>query len=361
MNALIEERFLDFSFDIADRDAFTFRGLMGVEQLEPFLGLVADILNAPQFNSYVHEDERVRAAIGRAMTGGGMGSGMRELNDHLFKGDARFTAGQPMDYLSLSVMEVRHWLQPSLSGGYVETTIVGDLSEEAAVATMSRTLGALKPRAEKKTTATPPKPVVVTAPAGYKRIEFVGEQNTGLVVGTWPITEPMHVRDQAALEVLAKLLEIRVRTELRERLGLAYSPSASFSPYDGFPAFGLIRAQLDCAPTDAGRVAPLVEAIGAKLAAEGVAEGEFMGARGILKSQVKQAFRDNGFLVNMLMRAQERPEEIEEIVSLHGDLTDTVTRDEVNTWAAKILPKKNCRTAAIVPKAFVGFFDGEKE
>ena len=44
MNALIEERFLDFSFDIADRDAFTFRGLMGVEQLEAFRGLVADIL-----------------------------------------------------------------------------------------------------------------------------------------------------------------------------------------------------------------------------------------------------------------------------------------------------------------------------
>jgi hypothetical protein len=102
-------------------------------------------------------------------------------------------------------------------------------------------------------------------------------------------------------------------------------------------------------------VAPLVQEIGAKLAAEGVREGEFIGARGILKSQLRQAFRDNGFLAGVLMRAQERPEELEEIAALHGSMMDTVTRDEVNTWAAKVLPAANCRSASVVPKAFVGF------
>jgi len=37
-----------------------------------------------------------------------------------------------------------------------------------------------------------------------------------------------------------------------------------------------------------------------------VTEGEFVGARGIEKSQLREAFRDNGFLVDALMRAQER-------------------------------------------------------
>ena len=360
LNALIEERFLEFDFNISDRDAFTFRGLMAVEQLETFLGIVADVLQAPVFNSYVHQDERLRAAMGRAMSSVGMRDGMRELNDHLFKGDARFTSGQPLDYLSMSVVDVRRWMEPALARGYVEVSIVGDITEEIAVTTMTRTLGAIPLRAAQKIPAVPPKPVTVTAPAGFTRIEFVGEQNIGLVVGTWPITEAMHVRDQAALEVLAKVLEIRVRTEVRERLGLAYSPSAEFRPYDGFPAFGILRAQIDCGPTDTSRVAALVESIGARVAAGGVTEGEFIGARGILKSQLKQAFRENGFLVGMLMRAQERPQETEEIVGLHGGLMDTVTRDEVNAWAAKVLPKNNCRSAAIVPKAFVGVFEGSK-
>jgi zinc protease len=360
LNALIEERFLEFGFDVADRDAFSFRGMMAVEQLETFLGLVADILHSPKFNSYVHSDQRVQAAIGRASGSVGMQDGLRALTDHLFKGDARFTWGSPLDYMSMSVLDVRKWMEPSLARGYVEVTIVGDVPEAAAVASMSKTLGALKPRAEKKITATPPKPVEITADPGFTRIEFVGEQNVGLVVGTWPVVEPLHVRDQAALELLAKILEIRVRAEVREKLGLAYSPSAEFMPYDGFPSFAVLRTQIDCAPNDTTRVAPLITGIGADLAGKGVSEGEFIGARGILKGQLKQAFRENRFLVNVLMRAQERPEETAEIVTLHNGLMDQITRDDVNKWAAKILPAKNCRSAAIVPKAFVGMFEGAK-
>jgi zinc protease len=259
--------------------------------------------------------------------------------------------------MSMSVLDVRRWMEPALARGYVEVTIVGDVTEQAAVVSMSKTLGALRLRSEKKILSKPPKPVEVTADPGFTRIEFVGEQNVGLVVGTWPVMELLHVRDQAELELLAKVLEIRVRAEVRERLGLAYSPSAEFVPYDGFPTFALVRTQIDCAPNDTTRVAPLITNIGAELAEKGVSEGEFIGARGILKGQLKQAFRENGFLVNVLMRAQERPQETAEIVALHDGLMDQITRDEVNKWAAKILPAKNCRSAAIVPKAFVGMFD----
>lgn len=357
MNALIEERMLEFGFDVSDRDAFTFRGHVAAEELETFLGLVADFLHAPQFNSYVHSDQRLQAAIGRASTSMGMGDGLRALTDHLFKGDARFTWGSPLDYMSMSVLDVKRWMEPSLARGYVEVTIVGDVTEDTAVGTMKRTLGALRPRAERKTTATPPKPVAVTADAGFTRIEFVGEQNVGLVVGSWPVTDALHVRDQAALELLAKVLELRVRTEVRENLGLAYSPSAEFVPYDGFPSFALLRAQIDCAPNDTTRVAPLITSIGAAVAEKGVRMGEFIGARGILKGQLRQAFRENGFLLNALMRAQERPEEVDELVALHGGLMDQISLEEVNKWAAKVLAPTNCRSAAIVPKAFVGMFD----
>jgi zinc protease len=318
---------------------------------------VADILYAPKFNSYVHSDQRVQAAIGRASGSVGMQDGLRALTDHLFKGDARFTWGSPLDYMSMSVVDVRRWMEPSLARGYVEVTIVGDVPEDAAISSMSKTLGALKPRAEKKVTSTPHAPVQITADPGFTRIEFVGEQNVGLVVGTWPVTELLHVRDQATLELLAKILELRVRGEVREKLGLAYSPSAEFVPYDGFPAFAILRTQIDCAPNDTTRVAPLITSIGAALAEKGVNEGEFIGARGILKGQLKQAFRGNSFLVNVLMRAQERPEETAEIVTLHDGLMDQITREDVNKWAAKILPAKNCRSAAIVPKAFVGMFE----
>jgi len=360
LNALIEERFIDFSFDVADRDAFTFRGMMAVEELETYLGIVTDILDAPQFNQFVHQDERLRAAMGRAADSTGLTDGLRGLTDYLFKGDPRFTWGQPLDYISMSVMDVRRWMEAPLARGYVEVTIVGDLTEEAVIKTAARTVGSLATRAAQKTLPTPLKPVKITAPPGSTRIEFVGEQNMGLVVGTWPINDPLSVRDQAALEVLAKLLQLRIRGEVREKLGLAYSPSVEFTSYDGFPGFALLQAQIDCAPNDSSRVAPLVSSIAAEVAKSGVAEGEFIGARGILKSQLRQAFRENSFLASMLMRAQERPGETAEIVALKGGLMDTVTREEVNQWAAKVLPAINCRTAAVVPKAFVGLFEAAR-
>lgn len=357
LNALIEERLLGFSFDIADRDAFTFRGTMAAEQLDVFLGIVADFLNAPQFNSYVYREQRLLAVVGRMSQTMGMGEGMRALTDHLFKGDARFTWGSPKDYLSMSVLDVKRWMEPALSRGYVEVTLVGDIPESTAVASMTNTLGSLKPRAATKTSEMPPKPVTMTAEAGFKRIEFIGEQNMGLVIGAWPLKKELRVRDQAALELLAKILEIRVRTELRENLGLAYSPSAEFQPYDGFAGFSMLRTQVDCAPNDTMRVGPLIEKIGADLAKAGVQEGEFIGARGILKSQIKQAFRDNSFLLSVLMRAQERPEEVQEIIALKAGAMDSLTLEDVNAFAREILVAGNCRTAAIVPKAFVGLFD----
>ncbi|HEX2852058.1 MAG TPA: insulinase family protein [Opitutaceae bacterium] len=360
MSNLIEERLLEFGFDVEDRDAFTFRGAMGVEEIETFLGIVTDILHEPQFSNSAHQDERMRAAMGRIAGSMGIHEGLRELTDHLFKGDPRFTWGSELDYISMGVMDVRRWMQEPLSRGYVEVTIVGDMSEEAVVRSMSRTLGSLGPRAATKEMPETPKPVKVTAAAGFTRIEFVGEQNIGLVVGTWPVGNAQQVRDQAALQLLGKILELRVRTEVREKLGLAYSPSAEFQPYDGFPGFALLQAQIDCAPNDSGKIAPVIEAIGARLATEGVGEGEFIGARGILKSKLRGAFRQNGFLASILMRAQERPEELAEIRALHAGSLDSVTQEDVNKWAARILPASNCRTAAIVPKAFVGMFEGGK-
>ncbi|MBI5768618.1 MAG: insulinase family protein [Verrucomicrobia bacterium] len=358
LQALIAERFMEFGCDVADRDAFTFRGMMAAEQLEPFLAVVADFLHAPQFNQFTMQEQRAQAIFERAGASLGLGEGMRALTNYLFKGDARFTWGNPLDYVALSVVDVRRWMEPSFASGYVEVTIVGDLPEDTVVQTATRTIGALRPRAAQKTTGTPPKPVKVTANFGVERIEFIGEQNMGLVVGTWPVTETIHVQDQCALEVLAKILEIKVRTEVREKLGLAYSPSAEFRAYDGFADFGLVQTTIDCAPRDTAKVAPLVSAIGARLATDGVGEGEFIGARGILKSQLRAAFRDNSFLVNVLMRAQERPEEADEIIALHAGLIDKLTREEVNAWAEKILQPRNCRAAAVVPKAFVGVLDG---
>jgi zinc protease len=352
---LVEDHLLGFDLDVDDFDAFAFQSSMASEKLPVFLGLVTDFLNRPLFERAAHTSQKAQAAIGRIVGGIGMREGMRLLYDRLFKGDARFTSGTFNNYIGQSIVDVRNWLTAPLASGYVEVTIVGDLTEEQVVDIVSRTLGSLAPRPDTKQ-APAPKPVQIAARPGFERIEFVGEQYQGVVIGTWPVDGADSLRDRTALHLLSKILELRVRDSVREKLGFAYSPMAHFEAIGAYPGFGLMQTMIDCAPADTERVAKLVEEIGAQLAAEGVTEGEFIGSRGILIGKIRSAMRDNAFLLRALKRAQEQPDSVQEVLKLRDGMIAAVTRDEVNTWAAKILPANRSRTAAIVPKPFIGIF-----
>ena len=356
LRSIIGEQFLSFNLDVDDYDALTFRGIVGQEKLSSLLGVVTEFLAVPKFGTYVHRNEKLKAAISRASSAIGMQEGMRELTDYLFKGDARFTWGTMVDYLGLSSVDVRRWLHKPLTEGYVEVTIVGDITEADMLAAATRTLGQLGPREAEKPVPKNRKPVKLDAPAGFKRIEFVGERHLAAVVGMWPVTGELTTRDRGALYLLAKILELHIREEIRNNLGMSYSPSASFENYDGFPEFGMLRTMIDCSADETTKIARLVEDIAWEITRKGVDEGEFKGARGILSSRIRRGWMDNGFLLDQLIRAQERPDTVEELLALKAGLVDEITLKEVDAWAKKVLTRRNSRTAAIVPKQFIGIF-----
>ncbi len=358
---IIDQRFLGFSFDLSDNDAFTFRGQVGAPNLEIFLGVATEVIRSPKFNPYAHRDERMRAAMGRSAGAMGFSEGQRDLMDYLFQGDARFMSGTPLDYVSLSVNDVRQWMEEPLTAGYVEVTIVGDLTRDEAVQALARTLGTLGPRAAEKIRSKPPAPVKVAAPAGFKRIEFVGEMNMGMVRGNWPLNAHLDARTNVALQTLSKLLEFRIRTEARDLRGYAYAPSVAFNPFGGFEDFGLMEATVDCTPGDAQAVALVVQDTAAALGTGGASPEEFEAGRNIIRNQLRGGFKNNGFLVNLFKRVQEKPGRLAEIQALHDDLIGQITLEEVNGWARQLLPASNARTAMILPKAFVGIFDGAKQ
>ena len=359
LRKIIAEQFLSFDFNVSDHDAFTFSGITSRDDLTALLGVVTEFLYQPKFGTFIHRSQKRQATMTRASSTVGMQEGMRDLTDHLFKGDARFTNGTFVDYVGLSSLDVKNWLEKPLSEGFVEVTIVGDVDETQALKSMELTMAKLGARAEKKTPRFEPKPVKITAPPGFKRIEFVGESHLAVVRGFWPVMGEITTRDRAELYLLSKILELHVREEIRNNLGLAYSPSAKFEAYDGFPEFSLLTASIDCSQEESSRIARLLEQIASKLSREGIDEGEFQGARGILSSRIRRSWVENGFLLQRLVRAQERPESVEELLAMKAGMVDEITIKEVEKWAKKVLTRRNVRTAAIVPKQFVGIFQSE--
>lgn len=354
---IIEDHVFGIGFDLDENDAFAFRAAAAPDKIEVPLAIMTDFMKRPIFGTFTHREEKIKAVVSNLLGGGGMGDGERQLQNYLFRGDPRFTwVTDAKDYLGLSTRDVRSWLEEPLTRGYLEVTIVGDTTEEAVTQAVARTLGELPRRAERKTLFLPPKPVRISAPPGFRRIEFVGEQHIGQAAGIWPIEEKITVRDQGALLVLTKVLEQHVYREIRSRLGLAYSPSVGLQRFSGFQEFALIHAQVDCDPAEASRVAKLLEDIAVHLATGGLTESEFTGARGTLSSQIRSAIDEPGFLINMIRRAQENPESLEGAIKLKQGLIDEITHEEVNAWAKRILTHENSRTAAIVPKPFIGIF-----
>ena len=356
LRKVIDSEFLAFDFGVDDHDAFTFQGTTEQEKFSAFLGVVTEFLFRPKFGTFVHRSERIKATISRASSAAGMQEGMRDLTDYLFEGDARFTWGNFVDYVGLSSTDVRRWLQEPLGEGYVEVSIVGDITVEAALDLAQRTVGTLAPRADEKRLRGTLKPVKISASPGFKRIEFVGEDHLAMVMGHWPVIGPVDTRDRTALYLLATLLENQIRQQVRNDLGLAYSPTADFQTFAGFTEFSMLVASIDCASDASTKVARMVEDIAVDLSRQGIDEGEFLGARGILSSQVRRSWRDNAFLLRSIMRAQEQPESAEALVALHAGLIDEITKDEVAAWAKKVLTRRNTFMAAIVPKQFIGIF-----
>lgn len=356
IQTFIEEHVMGFSFDVVDHDAFTFRGTTRTDDLEAFFAVVSDYLRAPRFSHDVQQSVKMGAAMGRMSASFGVSDGIRAFQDHLFGNDGRFAWGEPMDYHSLGVSHVRNWLGEALSRGYVEIGLIGDISKERAIDIAGRTFGNLSGREEQKRRIEPA-PVRIAAAPGFERLEFVGETHQAAALGMWPIHRRLTFEERMGMLVVSRVLEQRMRMLFRERLSLAYAPSAQFVSHTEYPEFAYIQAYVDCAPEDSAEIAKALARIADELARDGMTENEFIGAINPVQNHLEQALRTNSMMLDRLLRrAQESTTPIREMRAIRDGAFANLQLEDVNALAAIALPANRARTAAIVPKPFVGIF-----
>ncbi len=349
-----------FSFDVKDHDSFSFRGGFSSYELDTFLGIVTDFLYWPIFTKAAHQSAKMSSAMARMGGASGIGGGLQMLDNYLYRDDARFAWGGPRDYGSLRVSAVENWLKRPLTSGYVEVSLIGDISEEEAIDSVARTLGTLKERAAEKKQLFSDRAVEIKARPGSNRIEFVGEDHLAGAVGIWPVMEELDMESRMAVGVLSKVLGQRLVNVLREELSLTYSPRVDFVPYIEYPKYALIRSFIDCSPTEADRIAEVIAKISSELAEEGITDEELKGAINPMRVDFEQALKTNEYLLDrVLKRAQSHPESVEELLAVKEDVLSSVPLEKVNQFAKSVLKKRNTYTASIVPKPFVGIYQAE--
>jgi len=278
-----------------------------------------------------------------------MGPLLTRFLPEVHSGDQRFGM-PPREVLeSYGLDDAREWIAPQLKDAPIEVTICGDLELEETIEIAARTFGRLPARRAPRDY-----PEHRRAPAprsGVRQTHAIEtEVPKSLVAILLPVADGIDPARRHRLNLLNTVVNDRLRVEVRERLGAAYSPRSSVSANTVHPGVGSLMMQ---AMADPAKVDALIEAClatGDALAKEGVTAGELDRLREPLLRQLRDARRRNGYWMNVLAEAQQRPESLDEARDLDAALR-AIEATELSDLANEYLHRERASILVVNPDA----------
>ena len=175
----------------------------------------------------------------------------------LSDGDPRFTVQDQAAYEALDFAKLASDIGDRLANGAIEVALVGDFDEDAAIAAVAKTLGALPKREDDFQERPEARIRTFTADRSTRVIRHSGEEDQALVRMTWPTRDDSDFAEVMKLEMLERVLRIQLQETLREELGKAYSPSTGSAPSSTYTGYGVmsLAASVDLAEVEETRTA----------------------------------------------------------------------------------------------------------
>ena len=274
-----------------------------------------------------------------------------EVMTFLHGGDTRwgFPAKEVLARRTLD--EVKAWLAPQLSEGYLEVTVVGDTDFETALGSVAATFGALPPRKAEKPDYKKERLVKMPEPKASRDFTFETEIPKAIATIYWP-TEDMNsdIERTRRLMLLAAVLDDRLRVKIREELADTYSPACYHMASDTFTGYGYVVTMIECKPEQAAKLAALSKEIANDLATGTITDDEFERALKPMMAQIEQTRRDNRYWSSTVLRcSQEHPQRLDWARSFVKDITG-IKKADLIPLAKKYLAQDRAIVANIIPQ-----------
>jgi len=347
LELLAAGRKMTFNFNIED-GTFVFEGLTRAEDVADQLYLFAAKLATPRWDAQPFERARASALLSYdSLAGSPEGVINRDLEWLMHGRDPRFATPAP-DALRKATPEGFEQVWSRLLGeGPVEVDVFGDFDRETVVAALSRTFGALPPRAPAH--AGPPFGAFPMANATPLVLNHHGEADQAAAVIAWPTGGGSDALPQSRkLEVLAQLFSNRLLDAMRERLGASYSPYVGSTwPLEGTGGGNLLAfAQLP--PEQVPVFFEEAEKIADDLAASGPTADELARVTEPMRQLLARMQTGHTFWLNQLQGATTDPNRLTWLPSLMTDYT-RVTPEEMRALAARYLGARDGYRIAVLP------------
>jgi len=264
--------------------------------------------------------------------------------------DPRFSLQPKEAFFALDYDGLRAGISDRLASGAIEIALVGDLEEDAAIAAVAATLGALPqrevdflPRTENRTRS-------FTATRGTRVLTHTGEPDQALLQWYWPTTDDSDLGETLRLDLLSRIVRLELTDRLREQLGQAYSPSAGSQPSHYYPGYGvfIISASVAADQVEASRAA--LQGLIVDLRKGPLDTDVLDRARTPFLEEYSNVLKDLNGWIGLAARAQSEPQRLDRFVA-GPQVMRAITPEDIHQAALKYLNPDSAVAFAVLPEA----------
>lgn len=248
---------------------------------------------------------------------------------------------------AVTIDDVRAAMEEPMKNAPFELTIVGDLDVEAVIQAAAQTIGMLPPRDPAK--AEVPQ-LSGSAKSGIfmeREIQTADEKITLMMV--FPTTDGFDDVTRRGLNFLGTVVDDRLRLEVRERLGAAYSPGAAAVSSQVYKGLGGLLIQANGDPAKQQELIDACRNVAADLMENGVTADEVTRLAEPIQNQLRDGMRTNGYWIQVLSKAQSDPSTLASARTIM-DFYSNIKPEEISALAKKYLNPENASTLVVKPK-----------
>ena len=339
----------DVFFGVAE-DYFYFKGETITREVPLLFQLLYAHLVDPGFreDAYMLSMERFRQKYLK-LSGSIDGAMVLSGNRFLAGGDSRFGLPPFEEFKQLTLENVRSWIETSLKTDTIEVSIVGDFDVDLVIKLAAKYLGTLSFHTDVHKSAESRSPEF---PVGRSRnISVVTKIPKGIVVVAYPTEDLWNISRTRRLSVLADIVSDRLREQIREKLGSAYSTFAFNRPSRAYPGYGVFQTGVYINPEEANMLVNKVKKIVSDLVANGTTQDELRRAKAPTLTSIKEMLRKNSYwLSTVLTGSRKYPQRLDWSRTIMKDYA-SITKEEVCNIAKKYLVNESAAIIIVKPNS----------
>lgn len=197
--------------------------------------------------------------------------------------------------LALDWNQLKPAIADSLAHGAIEIGVVGDIDEQAAIDAIAATFGALPERRAAFDPRTDARVRRYATDRSERTLIHKGPAEQAELRVYWPARDDSDLVEAMRLNLLARVMQLMLTEELREKLGESYSPGAAASLSDEYPGYGHLFAASNVDFKDLATTRAAIFAIAKELRDKPVDADLFDRARKPLLEAMTKARRENSY------------------------------------------------------------------